>query len=119
MRNIAFVFLAVCLCFSTCYLSGCGLTPEQIRERARAVKEKLDEAKENNKSLRVVCAKKHIEKGSVISADDVEMKEMPDSALPQDVLTLKTAAELKKAAKDINYGEVISQKDLAPLVDQR
>ncbi len=93
------------------------MSPEQIREKARAIKEKLDEAKENNKTVKVVCAKKHIERGKVISSDDVELKELPDASLPLDVLTVTSAAELKKAKRDINYGEVICRKDIAPLVE--
>ncbi len=94
------------------------MSPEQIADTAKRLKERKTELDEKNPEVAVIYAKKDIAQGSIIHDDDVEERTVHalDAGMPDDAAHRKDGVVLKKAKNNLAAGKPVCQHDLAPLV---
>ncbi len=112
------ILLAVLLLSTTGILTGC-MSPEQLAETAKRIKARKEELEKNNPEVQVVYLKHNVARGAVLNADDVDERTAHelDDHVPGDALHQKQQALLKKMRSELQGGTILTQHDIAPLVE--
>lgn len=95
MKNLA-AFLTPVIFLATFSVSGCA---------------NLHQEHENDPVKHVGYALREIKTGTILTADDVEMKEIPGSTMPADAAPWANILE-QKAAYDITTGNIVGVRDI-------